>query len=74
MPIIRAVNGIVEMHPALPVSPRPPATQVAAAGREDRSKGQDRQTADHAARLAQLAYNIKYPRPLHRSRPFSHMT
>jgi len=48
MPIIRAVNGIVEMHPALPVSPRPPAIQVAAAGREDRSKGQERQTADHA--------------------------
>ena len=56
MPIIRAVNGIVEMHPALPVSPRPPATQVAAAGREDRSKGQERQTADHAARIAQQAY------------------
>lgn len=56
MPIIRAVNGIVEIHPALPVSPRPPATQVAAAGREDRSKGQQHQTADHAARLAQQAY------------------
>ena len=56
MPIIRAVNGIVEMHPALSVSPRPPATQVAAAGREDRSKGQERQTADHAARIAQQAY------------------
>jgi len=56
MPIIRAVNGIVETHPALPVSPRPPATQVAAAGREDRSKGQERQTDDHAARLAQQAY------------------
>lgn len=56
MPIIRAVNGIVEMHPALPVSPRPPATQIAAAGREDRSKGQERQTADHAARIAQQAY------------------
>jgi acetoin utilization protein AcuB len=56
MPIIRAVNGIVETHPAPPVSPRPPATQVAAAGREDRSKGQERQTADHAARLAQQDY------------------
>ena len=56
MPIIRSVNGIVEMHPARPVSPRPPATQVDAAGREDRSKGQERQTADHAARLAQQAY------------------
>jgi acetoin utilization protein AcuB len=56
MPIIRAVNGIVEMHPALPVSPRPPATQVAAAGRDDRSKGRERQTADHAARIAQQAY------------------
>ena len=56
MPIIRAVDGIVEMHPALPVSPRPPATQVTAAGREDRSKGQEHQTADHAARLAQQAY------------------
>jgi len=56
MPIIRAVNGIVETYPAAPVSPRPPATQVAAAGREDRAKGQERQTADHAARLAQQAY------------------
>ena len=56
MPIIRAINGIVEMHPALPVSPRPPATQGAAADREDCSKGQERQTADHAARLAQQAY------------------
>ena len=56
MPIIRAVNGIVEMHPALPVSPRPPATQGAAADREDRSKGQERQTADPAVRLAQQAY------------------
>jgi len=56
MPIIRAVNGIVEMHPALPVSQRPPAAQVAAAGREDRSKGQERRTADPAARHAQQAY------------------
>ena len=56
MPMIRAVNGIVETYPAAPVSPRPPASQVAAAGREDRSKGQERQTADHAARLAQQAY------------------
>jgi acetoin utilization protein AcuB len=56
MPIIRAVDGIVEMHPALPVAPRPPAEQVVAAGREDRSKGQERQTDDHAARLAQQAY------------------
>lgn len=61
MPIIRAVNGIVEMHPALPVSPRPPATQVAAAGREDRSEGQERQTADHAVRLAQQAYQQQVP-------------
>jgi len=56
MPIIRAVNGIVEMHPVLPVSPRPPAARVIAADREDRSKGQERQTADHATRLAQQAY------------------
>lgn len=55
MPIIRAVDGIVEMHPTLPVSPRPPATQ-ADTDRRDRSKEQERQTADHAARLAQQAY------------------
>jgi acetoin utilization protein AcuB len=55
MPIIRAVDGIVEMHPTLPVSPRPPATQ-ADADRRDRSKEQQRQTADHAARLAHQAY------------------
>ena len=56
MPIIRAVNGIVETYPTAPVSPRPPANQVASAGREDRSKSQERQTADHAASLAQQAY------------------
>jgi hypothetical protein len=56
MPIIRSVNGIVKMHPALPVSPRPPATQVTAAGRKDRSTGQERQTADYATHLAQQAY------------------
>jgi acetoin utilization protein AcuB len=56
MPIIRAVNGIVEMHPALPVSSRLPAIQIDAAGREDRSNGQEHQTAEHAARLAQQAY------------------
>ena len=56
MPIIRAVNGIVETSPVAPVSPRLPATQDAPAGREDRSKGQERQTADQAVRLAQQAY------------------
>jgi len=56
MPIIRAVNGVVEMHPALPVSPRPPVGQVIACGREDRSKGQQYQTGDRTARLAQQAY------------------
>ena len=56
MPIIHAVNGIVEMHPVLPVSPRLPAAQVMDAGRDDRSKGQEHQTADHATRLAQQAY------------------
>jgi CBS domain-containing protein len=55
MPIIRAVDGVVEMHPALPVSPRSPATQ-ADADRQDRSKEQQRKTADNAARLAQQAY------------------
>jgi acetoin utilization protein AcuB len=55
MPIIRAVDGIVEMHPTLPVSPRSPATQ-ADADRRDRSKEQQRQTADPTARLAQQAY------------------
>ena len=56
MPIIRAVSGIVEVHPALPVCPRPPATQADADNRRDRSTEQERQTADHAARLAQQAY------------------
>ena len=54
--MIRAVNGIVEMQPSLAVTPRPPAAQVVAADREDRSKGQERQTADHAGRLAQQRY------------------
>src|SRR5262249_27135114 len=56
MPIIRAVNGIIETYPSDPVSPRPPATRVPSAGREDRSKSQEHQTADPAARLAQQAY------------------
>src|SRR4029078_3937984 len=56
MPIIRAVIGIIETSPSDQVSPRPPATRVPSAGREDHSKGQERQTADHAARLAQQAY------------------
>jgi hypothetical protein len=56
MPMIRAVNGIVEMQPSLAVTPRPPAAQVVAADREDCSKGQERQTADHAGRLAQQTY------------------
>ena len=56
MPIIRAVNGIVEMHPVLPVSPRPPATQADADNRRDHSKEQERQAANLAALLAQQAY------------------
>jgi acetoin utilization protein AcuB len=56
MPSIRAVNGIVEMFPATPVSPRPPATQAATTDREDRSNEQERKTADHAVGLAQQAY------------------
>jgi len=56
MAIIRAVNGIVETHPALPVSPRPPATQADADNRRGRSKEQERQAANHAALLAQQAY------------------
>ena len=56
MPIIHAVNGIAEMHPVPAVSPRLPAAQVMEAGRDDRSKGQEHQTADPATRLAQQAY------------------
>ena len=56
MSIIRAVGGIVETHPALPVSPRPPATQADADNRRDRSKEQERQVANHTALLAQQAY------------------
>jgi acetoin utilization protein AcuB len=56
MPIIRTVGGIVEIHPALPVSHRPPATQADADHRRDRAKDQERQDADPASRLAQQAY------------------
>ena len=68
MPIIRAVNGIVEMHPALPVSPRPPASQVSATGRTGRINRQERQTADCATHLAQKAYTrqmhqVSAPKP-----------
>ena len=55
MSIIRAVNGIVETYPAAPISPRPPAAQADADSR-DRSKEQERRPVDHAACLAQQAY------------------
>jgi acetoin utilization protein AcuB len=63
MPIIRTVGGIVEIHPALPVSPRPPATQADADHRRDRAKEQERQDADHASRLAQQAYQQQTHQP-----------
>lgn len=56
MAIIRAVSGIVEIHPALPVSPRPPADQADADSRRDRAKEQERQAANPVTRLAQQAY------------------
>ena len=56
MPIIRAVSGIVEIHPALPVSPRPPAAQADADNRRDRANEQERQATNPAALLAQQAY------------------
>jgi acetoin utilization protein AcuB len=63
MPIIRTVGGIVEIHPALPVSPRPPATQADADRRRDRAKDEERQDADHAAHLAQQAYQQQAHQP-----------
>lgn len=56
MSLIRPVNGIVETHPALPVSPRPTATQADADNRRGRSKEQEGQAANPAALLAQQAY------------------
>ena len=56
MPIVRSVSGIVEIQPALQVSPRPPATQADADNRRDRAKEQERQAANPAALLAQQAY------------------
>lgn len=56
MPLIRAVNGIVEMHRTLPVSPRTPVSQAGKDDPRDRSKEQERHAADHATRLAQQAY------------------
>jgi CBS domain-containing protein len=56
MPIIRTVGGIVEIHPALPVSPRPPVTQADADRRRDRAEDGERQDSDHAAHLAQQAH------------------
>src|SRR4051812_22959543 len=44
MPIIRAVDGIVEIHPGLPVSPRQPATQAGDGHRRNREE-QERQAA-----------------------------
>jgi len=63
MPIIRTVGGIVEIHPALPVSARPPATQADADHRRDHAKDQERQDADHSAQLAQQAYQQQAHRP-----------
>jgi len=65
MPNIRAVNGIVEMHPARAISPRPPAPQVIAADRKYRSNRQERQTTEYARLLAQKAY----PKQTHQVSP-----
>lgn len=63
MPIIRTVGGIVGIHPALPVSPRPPATQADADRRRDRAKDEERQDADHASHLTQQAYQPPASKP-----------
>ena len=68
MPIIRTVGGIVEIHPALPVAHRPPATQADADHRRDRGKEQERQDTDPASRLVQQAYQqqthqVSTPKP-----------
>ncbi|NWF73707.1 MAG: CBS domain-containing protein [Nitrospirae bacterium] len=63
MPIIRTVGGIVEIHPALPVSHRPPATQADADRRRDRAKDEERQDAEHAAYLARQAYQQQAHQP-----------
>ncbi|MEO8340335.1 MAG: CBS domain-containing protein [Nitrospirota bacterium] len=55
MPIIRAVNGIVETYPVAPVSSYPHAMQ-AGEDRRERPKEQKRQTADNVVHLAQEAY------------------
>lgn len=63
MAIIRAVSGIANIHPALPVSPRPPADQADADSRRDRQKEQGHQTDDPATRLAQQAYQRQGHQP-----------
>ncbi|THJ20737.1 MAG: CBS domain-containing protein [Nitrospira sp. CG24E] len=63
MPIIRAVSGIVEIHPSPPVSSRPPATQADADHRRDRAKEQAHQDADRATHLAQQAYQQQANQP-----------
>ena len=68
MASIRPVSGIEEIHPALPVSSRPPAIQADADNRRNRAKEQERQAANPATLLAQQAYQqqahqVSAPKP-----------
>jgi len=68
MASIRPISDIKEIHPALPVSSRPPATQADADNRRDRAKEQERPAANPATLLAQQAYQqqahqISAPKP-----------
>lgn len=73
MPIIRAVDGIVEMHPALPVAPRPPAAPVGLIKTIAQRVRSGRLTTMQNASLNKPTSN-KYAKPLHRSRPSLHRT
>ena len=73
MPIIRAVDGIVEMHLALPVAPRPPTAQVGLIERIAQRVRSGRLTTLQHASLNRPT-NSKYAKPLHRRRPSLHRT
>ena len=73
MPIIRAVAGIVEIHPALPVAPRPPAAPVGLIETIAQRVRSGRLTTMQHASLNKPT-NSKYAKPLRRSRPSLHRT
>lgn len=57
MPVVLAVNGVVEVYPAKLVSPRPASPRVEGVGANDTTKDQQHPAPDHSFVAAQQAYH-----------------